>query len=116
VYLVHRRHRFTTQYRHRSVVPLLGQLAFLRLFYASYDDFFNDKNTAHLSEDFSERVLDELTIISPPAMPGTSQPYNGQRAMNVLGSFSASDLRTPVPFGTVGVFHCDNINETLEGC
>ena len=34
--------------------------------------------------------------------------------MNVLGSFSVPDLLSPGSSGTVGVFHCDSIKETLE--
>jgi len=68
----------------------------------------------HLSEDYTERVLGKLMIISPPTMPSRSQLFDGQHTINVFRCFSVLDLRFPVPFGTVVVFPCNIINETLQ--
>jgi len=70
VYLVTKYPPNATEHRHRSVVPLLGQLAFFRSFTPVYGGFLT---TIGLSEVNSERP-NRLTIISPSARPTTSSP------------------------------------------
>jgi len=61
-----------------------------------------------------------LTIISPSAHPATSKPDDGQRAVYDRGSFISGPLKSwhylVFLVLAVGVFHCDNINETLDRC
>jgi len=55
-----------------------------------------------------------LTITSPFCPPIPTEPDDGQRAQYELGSFHFRTFKKVQLARAVGVFHCDNINETLD--